>query len=262
MPVISSPADGIDLRYDVAGSGPPLVLLHGSVLTRAIWRGLGYLEPLSTEHTVIRMDLRGHGRSGAPYEESSYTQEHFVADLLAVLDAEGHESAALMGYSLGARIALSAALTVPQRVTHLVSLGGSAAPQQGQVDTVFFPGVIEAVREHGMEEFCSRQGLGPEVESRRARATRNAFLAADHRAVAALLAATDATGGVADDVLGACEVPALWMAGTEDHPRFEQSQRAAGLMPSARFVALAGRDHGGTLFPPDDVLEQVMPFLR
>ena len=262
MPLISSPTDGIDLRYDVAGSGPPLVLMHGSVLSRAIWRGLGYLEPLSAEYTVIRMDLCGYGRSGAPHEQSSYTQERFVADLLAVLDAEGHESAALLGYSLGARIALSAALAHPQRVTRLVSLGGSASPQQGQVDSVFFPGVIEAVDEGGMEEFCSRQGLGPDVESRRGRATRNAFLAADHRAIAALLAATDATEGVADEVLAACEVPALWMAGAEDHPRFEQSQRAAELMPSAHFVPLPGRDHGGTLFPPEEVLDQVLPFLR
>ena len=97
MPVIPSPADGIDLRYDVAGSGPPLVLMHGSVLSRAIWRGLGYLGPLADSHTVIRMDLRGHGRSGAPHQEAAYTQERFVADLLAVLDAQGHERAALLG---------------------------------------------------------------------------------------------------------------------------------------------------------------------
>ena len=262
MPVILSPSDGIDLRYDVAGTGPPLVLLHGSVLSRAIWRGLGYLEPLTEVRTVIRMDLRGHGRSGAPHQEAAYTQERFVADLVAVLDAEGHDRAALMGYSLGARIALSAALRHPRRITHLVSLGGSAAPQQGQVDSVFFPGVIEAVRQGGMEEFCSRQGLGPEVDSRRGRATRQAFLAADHLAMAALLAATDATTGIPDEELAACQVPALWMAGTEDHPRFEQSQRAARLMPKGRFVPLPGRVHGSTLSPPAEVLEQVLPFLR
>lgn len=52
-PVIPSPLDGIPLRYDTSGSGPPRVLLHGSVLSRAIWRGLGYLAPLAAEHTVI-----------------------------------------------------------------------------------------------------------------------------------------------------------------------------------------------------------------
>lgn len=262
MPVIPSPVDGIDLRYDVTGSGPALVLLHGSVLSRAIWRGLGYLEPLSAEHTVIRMDLRGHGRSGAPHEPAAYTQENFVDDLLAVLDAEETGRAALLGYSLGARIALLAALEHPGRVSRLVSLGGSASPQHGAVDSVFFPGVIDAVRHEGMEGFCTGQGLGPDVTSHRARATRTAFLAADHRAIAALLAATDATGGVPDEMLAACSVPTLWMAGTEDHPRFEDSQRAAALMPDAEFVPLPGRDHGGTLSPPGPILDRVLPFLR
>lgn len=262
MPVIASPVDGIDLRFDVSGSGPPLMLLHGSVLSRAIWRGLGYLEPLAAEHTVIRVDLRGHGRSGAPHEDAAYAPATLVADLLAVLDAEGIERAALLGYSLGARIALSTALTHPARVTRLVSLGGSASAQRGALDSVFFPGVIETVRTEGMEAFCTRQGLGPEVASRRGRATRTAFLAADHRAVAALLSATDATPGVPDEELARCPVPALWMAGTEDHPRYEESQRAAALMPEADFVPLPGRDHGGTLAPPDALLEHVLPFLR
>ncbi|MGP9736417.1 alpha/beta fold hydrolase, partial [Brachybacterium sp. AOP42-C2-15] len=150
----------------------------------------------------------------------------------------------------------------PGRVTRLVSLGGSASAQQGQVDSVFFPGVIEAVRKEGMESFCIGQGLSPDVTSRRARATRTAFLAADHLAVAALLSATDDTPGVPDDVLEECMVPALWVAGTEDHPRFEDSQRAAALMPDAEFVPLPGRDHGGTLFPSDEVLAHALPFLR
>lgn len=262
MPVIPSPVDGIELRYDVTGAGPALVLLHGSVLSRAIWRGLGYLDPLSAEHTVIRVDLRGHGRSGAPHDASAYTQDVFVADLLAVLDAEGVGRAALMGYSLGARVALNAALQHPGRVRRLVSLGGSAAAQHGAVDSVFFPGVIKAVRDDGMEAFCAGQGLGPEVEGRRARATRTAFLAADHRAIAALLSATDATGAVPDEALEECAVPSLWMTGTNDHPRYEESHRAASLMPDGEFVPLPGRDHGGTLFPPDEVLAHALPFLR
>ena len=262
MPVIPSPVDGIDLRYDVTGSGPALVLLHGSVLSRAIWRGLGYLGPLAQEHTVIRVDLRGHGRSGTPHDPAAYTQDVFVADLLAVLDAEGVGRAALLGYSLGARIALTAALEDPGRVTRLVSLGGSAAEQQGQIESVFFPGVVDAIREGGMEAFCAGQGLGSDVTGRRDRATRTAFLAADPLAVAALLTATDATAGVPDEALAGCGVPALWMAGTEDHPRYEDSVRAASLMPDAEFVPLPGRTHGATLFPSQDVLAEALPFLR
>lgn len=262
MPVIPSPVDGVDLRYDRSGEGSSVVLLHGSVLSRAIWRGLGYLAPLAAEHTVIRVDLRGHGRSGKPTDPAAYTQESFVADLFAVLDAEGLQQAALVGYSLGARVALNAALASPERVTRLVSLGGSAAAQQGAVDQVFYPGVIDSLREDGMEAFCAAQGLGPEVASPRAAATRAAFLAADPAAMAALLAATDATPAIADERLRTLTVPSLWMAGTEDHPRCEESLHAASVIPGARFVELPGRTHGGTLSPPEPVLAEVLPFLR
>lgn len=262
MPVIVSPVDGVPLRADLSGSGSALVLLHGSVLSRAIWRGLGYLGPLTAEHTVIRIDLRGHGGSGKPHDAAAYTQEVFVRDLFAVLDELGIGRAALMGYSLGARIALSAALDQPGRVSRLVSIGGSASPQQGAVDEVFFPGVIGTVRKSGMEAFCSGQGLGPDAVAQRDRATRAAFLAADPLAVAALLEATDRTSGIDDDALADCTVPSLWMAGDRDGSRFEESRRAASLMPDADFVPLPGRDHGGSLWPADEVLRHVLPFLR
>jgi len=94
--VIPSPVDGIDLAYDLtrpatgaASDARPVVLLHGSVLTRAIWRGLGYLAPLAAERPVLRIDIRGHGRSGRPHEAAAYAQEVLVADLLAVLDHAG-----------------------------------------------------------------------------------------------------------------------------------------------------------------------------
>jgi len=262
VPAVASPLDGTELVYDVRGEGAPVVLLHGSVLSRAIWRGLGYLGPLAAEHTVVRMDLRGHGRSGAPHDPAAYTQERFGSDLLAVLDAAGLERAALVGYSLGARIALTAALHRPDRVTGIVSLGGSAAAQHGQVDSVFFPGVVETIAGRGMEGFCAAQGLGPDVSDRRDAATRQAFLAADPQAMAALFRATDATAGIPEDRLAACEVPALWMAGDLDHPRLEESRHAAAVMPHARFVALPGRTHGRTLSPAGPVLAEILPFLR
>lgn len=266
MPLIPSPADGVMLRYDIARHDDPargtVVLLHGSVLSRAIWRGLGYLAPLAQEHTVVRLDLRGHGMSGAPHEAAAYAPERFVADVLAVLDAEDVDEAALVGYSLGARVALGTALAHPRRVSRLVSLGGSASAQRGAVDSVFFPGVIDVLREKGMEEFCARQGFGPEATSRLAASTRSAFLAADPLAMAALFTATDETPAVDAELLEASTVPALWMAGTEDHPRLEESQEAARIMPRGSFVPLPGRTHGATLAPPVPVLEEILPFLR
>lgn len=261
MPVIASPVDGTRLRYDASGSGPVLVLLHGSVLSRAIWRGLGYLELLTAQRTVVRMDIRGHGSSGKPHAASAYTQDVLVADLLAVLDTVGANRADLMGYSLGARIAVTAAVRHPQRVRHVVSLGGSPADQRGAIETVFFPGVLDVLRSEGMEGFCARQGLGPKVEDRQAQATRHAFLAADPLAMAALFEATETTPAISEDQLAACTVPTLWIAGSKDQPRADQSRRAAELMPHGRYIELPGRTHGTTLAPAGPVLRTALPFV-
>lgn len=261
MPVITSPVDGTPLRYDVAGEGPVLVLLHGSVLSRAIWRGLGYLDLLTTQRTVVRLDIRGHGSSGKPHDAAAYTQDVLVADLLALLDALGAQQADLMGYSLGARIAVTCAVHHPDRVGNVVSLGGSADDQRGALETVFFPGVLEVLRREGMEGFCARQGLGPEVEDPHQQATRHAFLAADPLAMAALFEATGATPAIPDELLASCEVPTLWMAGSKDQPRADQSRRAAQLMPRGRYIELPGRSHGTTLSPAGPVLRTVLPFI-
>ncbi|MCS6711129.1 alpha/beta hydrolase [Brachybacterium sp. EF45031] len=256
-------AGGVRLAVDATGHGDPVVLLHGSLLSRAVWRGSGYVQPLlQAGYQVVRMDLRGHGRSDAPHDPAAYTQDAFVEDLLAMLRALDLERVAVIGYSIGARVALTAALSAPQQVRGIVCLGGSAARQQGALDRIFFPGAVHTLREKGMEAFCRAQGLGPEVSGERAAATRAAFLASDPQAMAAMFTATDATAAVPEEDLASCQVPALWMAGDRDVPRVEESRQAAERMPLGRFVVLPGRDHGGTLVPPGPVLDEILPFLE
>lgn len=263
-----SPVDGTRLAYDVldaqgeAEGRMPVVLLHGSVLTRAIWRGAGYLEPLRAERPVVRVDLRGHGQSDRPTDPAGYAVESQVHDVLAVLDALELPRVHVMGYSLGARVGLGIAQLAPARIGALVALGGSASAQQGALDRVFFPGVVDYLHNGTMEGFCERQGLTAENPSPRAQATRRAFLQADPAAMAALFAATDATAALAPQDLASIPTPTLWMTGTRDQPRFSESQHAAGLMPHARFEELPGRTHGETLWPARDVLEHALPFLR
>jgi pimeloyl-ACP methyl ester carboxylesterase len=246
-------SSGCSISYDVTGSGPAVVLLHGSLLSRAIWRGHGYVQALREQHTVVRVDLRGHGLSGAPHDPAAFAPDLLAADVLAVMDAAGLKDAALMGYSLGARLALHLTLTAPERVSHLVSLGGSAADQSGAIDQIFFPGALSVLGTGDMAAFCDRQDLDP--------LTRGAFLRTDPYAMAALFQATRQISGYSDAALTACPLPALWMAGDRDQPRFE-SAHAAATMPHGHFVPLPGRTHARTLVPAGPVLEAVEPFLR
>lgn len=248
-----NPLDGTTISYDVTGEGPAVVLLHGSALSRAIWRGLGYVKALQG-FTVVRIDLRGHGRSGKPHDPHAYAMDLLVADVLAVMDAEKLASAAVVGYSFGSRVGFSLAAMAPGRVEKLVTLGGTFRPQSGQVAKVFFDGYLEALRTGGMQAFVDGQTLDPQ--------TKVAFMANDSEALVAYFERTEIEPGLDESVLPDLDLPVLLMAGTRDTERYLDSRRAAELLPDARFVPLQGRTHGSTLFPADEVLAGMLPFLR
>jgi pimeloyl-ACP methyl ester carboxylesterase len=254
----ANPADGTEISYDAVGEGPAVVLLHGSALSKAIWRGLGYVKALEG-FRVVRIDLRGHGRSGTPAAPEAYRMALHTGDVLAVLDAERIGRAHLVGYSLGARVAFSLAAGAPARAASLTALGGTYRPQRGEVAKVFFPGYLGALRSGGMQAFVEGlEASGKAVDP----ATRQAFLANDAGALAACFTGTEEDPGLPEAVLAQLALPALLMAGTRDSQRLEDSRRAAEIMPDARFVELPGRTHAGTLAPAGPILEVLVPFLR
>lgn len=260
MPVTTNPNDGVELAWDAVGEGPPLLLVHGSALSKAIWRGFGYTRAFRDHHRVITMDLRGHGRSGKPARAASYTMDKLTADVLAVLDAAGAQAVHYGGYSVGARLGFALAAAAPERLRSLTSLGGSYKIEPGSIGALFFPAYDAALASGGMPAFVA----GWEAHTGRALdgQTRAAFLANDAPALRAYFAQTEADRAVSEEALAAMDVPALLMAGTRDPGREEDSRRAAELMPRARFVALEGRNHGTTLIPAEPVLAHWLPFLR
>ena len=104
MNFAENPADGVRIAFRTTGSGPAVVLVHGTALSQVIWRGFGYSRELADQFTVITLDLRGHGRSDKPHDRQVYSVESMVGDVLAVLDATGTDRAHYVGYSLGGRV--------------------------------------------------------------------------------------------------------------------------------------------------------------
>ncbi|MEU8048274.1 alpha/beta hydrolase [Micromonospora haikouensis] len=115
-------ADGVELNTAVAGSGSPIVLLHGFPQTHLMWRHVA--AELAVEHTVICPDLRGYGASDKPAEDGpdTYSKRTMGADVVAVAKALGHDRFALAGHDRGALVAIRTGLDHPEHVTHLASL--------------------------------------------------------------------------------------------------------------------------------------------
>ena len=109
----------------VIGAGKPLVCFHGFSESGSTWDGIrvdGY--------RLIRVDSMGHGRSARPTELGPYQIRQMLKDIHTVLYAVAGERYALMGYSMGARMALLYALEYPEEVTHLVLESGSVGIEE------------------------------------------------------------------------------------------------------------------------------------
>lgn len=149
---------GGSLAYTMAGAGEPILLIHGLGGSRRTWRHL--IGPLSQSHTVIAVDLPGHGDSQAPAGDYSLGA-HAVAlrDLLMML---GHRTATVVGHSLGGGIAMQFAYQFPDRLSRLalISSGGLGTELSLALRAATLPGANSVVT--GLTQLPS--GLGRLLE--------------------------------------------------------------------------------------------------
>jgi len=243
----TNPGDGTRIRFSVAGpdDAPVVLLVHGSALSSAVWRGFGYVRALGERFRLLMPDLRGHGRSDTPHDENSYAMEAIVGDLLAVLDAVQPPRVHYVGYSFGARAGLALAVARPERLASLILLGGSARPQEGAMDAMFFPGTVDVLEHEGMEGFLRawEQRRRTPVDP----ATRTAFLRNDPLALAAYFRRSDREPGIDDADLAALDLPTLAVVGSEDRLRVDDTRAISRTVPGARLAILRGADHAATV---------------
>lgn len=106
-----------------AGSGPPVLLLHGFPETHLMWRDIA--PRLAETHTVVCADLRGYGRSecpASPPDHTAYSKRALAADMLVLMESLGFSRFAVVGHDRGGRVAQRMALDAPDRVDALAVL--------------------------------------------------------------------------------------------------------------------------------------------
>jgi pimeloyl-ACP methyl ester carboxylesterase len=133
IPTQSGYADvnGLHLYYETYGSGPPLVLLHGGMLT--IDLNFATLIPtLAKTHTLIGVELQGHGRTANIDRPITYPS--LASDVVALLDHLGVERATVLGHSMGAGVALELAVGHPDRVSAIVPISASISKDGMHLD--------------------------------------------------------------------------------------------------------------------------------
>jgi pimeloyl-ACP methyl ester carboxylesterase len=113
---------GHRVAYRLAGSGPPIVLMHGITAASVVWERVG--PRLARNHTVLAPDLLGHGQSAKP--RGDYSMGAFASGIRDLVLSLGLGPATVVGHSLGGGVAMQFAYPFPERVGRLalVSSGG------------------------------------------------------------------------------------------------------------------------------------------
>jgi pimeloyl-ACP methyl ester carboxylesterase len=124
--------------YRIAGSGPPVVLIHGMVNSSRHWEEVALR--LATDHTVVAPDLIGHGDSATP--RGDYSLGAHAASIRDLLTAIGIERATIVGHSLGGGVAMQFFYQFPQRTERLalISSGGLGAEVSPLLRSAALPG--------------------------------------------------------------------------------------------------------------------------
>lgn len=253
MPYATNPVDSVRTYFvDAGGVGPPVLFYTGFADPLEVAKSSGLAGALSGEFRLIFADHRGQGGSDKPREASAYALRTRVGDAVAVLDALGIERAHFLGSSWGARLGFALGEHVPERWLSLVLCGNQPYAWDLESPTAqAVAAAIAASRQEGMKGFVEtfEATLGyrfPEPE-RTWMLEKN-----DPAALEAAWRSAQSEGPVSHD-LRAWRVPCLICAGEADEMH-DAATRAAGEIPGARFVSLAGHSHISAFYEADDLL--------
>lgn len=267
--------NGIKVHYQVKGSGPDVVLIHGITSCLAQWY-VELLPALARDYRVTVYDLRGHGLTGMT--SSGYDSSSMAMDLLALLDHTGIGHARLVGHSFGGAIALHLALLEPGRVDGIALLDTGLAClrhlrviedwpgwERHGADLAQFgitlDGFLDIDRNQDVTDIIKRSlsipvqsgfrkgqsGLTPRLK----KLLEETSMGSEFRHVA----------GLTEETLAKIQTPVLAIYGATS-PYERMAAHLSRVLPNCRYELLAEAGHFYAVEEPKLVLERLSVFLR
>lgn len=243
--------DGTAYEVRTSGAGPTVLLLHGFTGRASDWSP--FLPMLRRVARTVVVDLLGHGRSDAPSDPARHAIERQavdIADILRTLDAG---PAVVVGYSMGARVALRLAVTEPAMVRGLILESPSAGildPRERAARAAADAALADTLERDGLDAFLQTWEAAPMFasEDRLPAAVRDRIRAARRRNRPGALAASlrGAGQGVMEPLverLGSVRCPTLVIAGALDGTGVARAATIARRVPSVRMLILPDRGH-------------------
>ncbi|TPL01524.1 MULTISPECIES: alpha/beta fold hydrolase [unclassified Mesorhizobium] len=245
-----------------AGSGAPVLLIHGVGMDAAIWQP--QIAAMQDRFDVIAVDMLGHGASPLPLENAGLSD--FAEQAIRLLDHLGLDRVAVVGHSMGALVAQEIALRAPARVSALVCLNAVfrrppdlAQAVRERAAALGGPGDPSAIAATIARWFGNPVPPGLSDAAATARAALESVDAQGYARTYRLFASADTAHA---DRLADLTAPALFMTGSEDRNSTPAMSAAmARLAPAGRCVVLSGEKHMMTIASPQKVTQRITAFL-
>lgn len=248
MPVLDR--DGVAIHYEISGDGPAVLLTHGFCASSAMWKD-NVPALVAAGYRVIAWDMRGHGRSGSPDDQSLYSADLTVGDIDALLDVAGVDQAVIGGMSLGGYMSLEYHLAHRPRVRALML-----------IDTG--PGFKNDAARERWNDYARSRGdeLAAQGETALSDSAETRLQAQNYaglkRAAYGML-----TQHSADAIKSLPEiaVPTLVVVGDRDEPFLAASDYMANKVPGAGKAVIADAGHAANVDQPAAFNAAVLAFL-
>ena len=253
-------ANDVELYYETAGGGPPVLLIHGLGSSTRDWEY--QIQEMAQSYRVIAVDVRGHGRSSKPH--GPYSVAQFAHDLATLLCRLNAAPAHLVGLSMGGMIAFQMAVDSPQVVRSLVIVNSGPAVVFRKISQRLLIrlrfGVVRLFGMRALGRMVARPVFPDAGQEHLRQKFMDSIAANDPRAYLDSLRAI--VGWSVEDRISGIRCPVLVVSSDQDYTPVDFKREYAAKIPGAEVAVIENSRHVAPMDQPTEFNHLVLDFLE